>query len=97
MIVDILCYLFFILLVDGYKHIMLGVSGIVKHPVPSWMISFIFITADRYVRRGGDALKEDGWSFYCCPIDIGLNEVSEGRNVGKVDDGIILAKGDGQR
>jgi hypothetical protein len=61
---DVLCYFFIILLVDEDKHIMFGIGGIIEHPVLTWMISLIFITADGYVGRGSKMLKEGGgWSL----------------------------------
>jgi hypothetical protein len=77
-IADVLSYLFFIFLIDKDKHVVFGVCGIVEHLVLSWMVSFVFITADGYMKRGGDALEKGGLGFYHFFIDIGLNEVGEG-------------------
>lgn len=59
-ILNVLGHLFFVVLIDEDKHVMFGVCSIIEHPFSSWMISFVLITADGDVGRGGNVLKKGG-------------------------------------
>jgi hypothetical protein len=94
--------LFFILLIDEDKSVMLGVTPIIEHPLSTRVISLVFFTTDRDVGRGrgrGCHTLEERRQLILhsdCVSQVRLDEVSECGDVCEVGDSVVFANGDGE-
>jgi hypothetical protein len=93
------------LLIAKDELVVVGVGVIIEHPVVARMVSVLIYlhtsisdtdirgTKGAMLEGGRDMLNEVGGDVGT--LSIGLNEVDEGGDPGKVNDGIVLFGGDG--
>jgi hypothetical protein len=97
---NVFCDFFLILLINKDEGVVFGVLPVIKHPLPSRVVSLIFVTANGDVRRGGggrrDLLEERRrlilllYYFHKVLFD----EVGECEYVSEVGDSIVFAHSD---